>query len=672
MNKTKFRLSDMKRMMTRQLPQVALFLLLALSFINPVPALGNEVRSVASPDGHITVNVKITDHIYYDLVADGEEVMWYSPISMSTSFGVLGVNPQLAEVSNASVDQMIRTVYGIRKEVPDKYNQLTLQFKDGYSLIFRVYDDGVAYRWETDFKGEMIVYNEQVEYRFPEDHEMINHVVDSYTTSYEKLYTRQPVTDVTPENLISLPSVVDAGAVKLAILESDLYDYPGMYLSKKTGHRWPQFSAKFPQYPLKTEVGGDRFFNLLVTRRADYIARTGGKRLFPWRAMAVARKDAELLDSDLVYKLARPAKIETNWIKPGKVSWDWWNALNLSGVDFKTGINNETYEYFIDFAAKNNIDYVILDEGWSDQFDLLLSTPRIDMERLTNYANEKGVKLILWAIAHVIDRQYKEAFEQFRKWGIAGVKVDFIDRDDQLAIDFYERFAREAANYHLLVDYHGCSKPTGLSRTYPNVINYEAVRGNEYNKFSKVVPTPGHNVDIAFIRMLAGQLDYTPGSMNNSVKGDFCTSFENPMSKGTRCLQLGMYVVYFAPLQMLCDAPTQYEKYPDILGFLSEVPATWDDTKALDGKLGEYAVVARKKGEDWYVGCLSDWNPRTVTVDLSEFADGNYEAEIFRDGVNADRIAEDYIHEVKRVNSSGKLVIPVQPGGGFAIRLKKL
>jgi alpha-glucosidase len=386
--------------------------------------------------------------------------------------------------------------------------------------------------------------------------------------------------------------------------------------------------------------------------------------------MEIARKDADLLDSDLVYKLSRPAKIDTDWIKPGKVAWDWWNALNLEGVDFETGVNTASYKYFIDFAAENGISYVILDEGWSDQFDLFLSNPVVDMQTLTAYAREKGVGLILWCVWHTIDRQKEEAFKMMQEWGIAGVKVDFIDRDDQLAVEFYERFAAEAAKYRLLVDYHGCSKPTGLHRTYPNLINYEGVRGNEYNKFSSL-ETPDHNVTIAFTRMLAGPMDYTPGAMKNSVEGEFHTSFENPMSYGTRCHQLGMFVVYHAPLQMLCDAPTRYEKYPDILGFLSDVPTTWDETVALDGRLGEYAVVARRKGKDWYIGALTDWDQREITIDLSAFADGTYEAEIFRDGVNANRLAEDYIREVKRVASGDKLVIPLKKGGGCVVVLRK-
>jgi len=626
--------------------------------------------TVSSPDGKITVNVKLTDRVYYNLEVDGNEVMWYSPLSMNTNKGIFGQNPELKNSKISSVDETIKTVWGNRSEVPNHYNELKLSFDDGYNILFRAYNDGVAYRFQSDLDGELIVYDEEVEYRFWEDHPMINHVVDSYTSSYEKNYTRQNISDITTENLISLPSIIDNGKLKLAILESDLYEYPGFYLTKKGNHTRYYLDGSFPKYPTKWEPGGHSLFNLVVQERADFIAKTTGKRNFPWRVIAVAREDGDLVDSDLVYKLARPAKIETDWIRPGKVAWDWWNALNLKGVDFETGINNETYEYFIDFAAENNIEYVIMDEGWSDQFDVLLPTPLVDMEHLTNYAKEKGVKLILWAVWHTIDRQYKEAFELFNKWGIAGIKVDFIDRDDQLAIEFYERLVREAAKYELLVDYHGVSKPTGLHRTYPNLINYESVRGNEYNKFS-TNQTPGHNVDIAFARMVAGPIDYTPGAMTNSVEGDFHQSFENPMSYGTRAHQLGMYVVYYAPLQMLSDAPTAYEKYPDILSFLSDVPTTWDETKVLGGKIGEYVVVARKKNDDWYIGGLTNWDERDVEIDLSEFASGEYDATFLLDGINANRIASDYQVETRKVDSSEKLNINMKKGGGFAIQLKK-
>lgn len=651
--------------------QKSLFALLICFLFLSQNVFSSDIHSLSSPDGRIKVNIKSTDQIYYNIEADGNNIIWYSPISLHTNQGDLGINPELIKASESSASETIQTVWGIRSEIKDEFNEIQLFYENDFSLVFRAYNDGVAYRFVTDLKDELIVYDETVEYRFLDNHDMMNHIVDDYSTSYEELYTEHKITDVRPGDLVCLPSIVMMEDLKLAILESDVYEYPGMYLSKRHDHNWNKISGSFPGYPLKTEVGGGRHFNVVVKERADYIAKTRGDRTFPWRIMVIAREDKELLDSDMVYKLARPSKIETNWIQPGLVAWDWWNALNLHGVDFKSGINNESYEYFIDFAAENGIPYVILDEGWSDQFDLLLPSAEIDMERLTSYAEKKGVKLILWAVWHSIDRQKEEVFQLLKDWGIAGVKVDFIDRDDQLAIEFYENFAAAAARYNLLVDYHGCSKPTGLHRTYPNVVNFEAVRGNEYNKFSQEVPTPGHNVDIAFARMMAGPLDYTPGAMSNAVEAEFATNFENPMSMGTRAHQLAMFVVYYGPLQMLCDTPTKYEQYPDILKFISGVPTSWDETVAVDGKLGEFAVIARKKGDNWYIGGLTNWTGRKLSIDLSQFADGIYQAIIFKDGINADRMAEDYIYEEKEISSSEDLELEMQAGGGFAVMLRK-
>ena len=646
-------------------------LILSLLFLGMNLFAAEQMPSVQSPDGKVKINVKLTDRIYYNLEVDGKEEMWFSPLSMATSQGNLGNNPKLTGTKTNSADETIPTVWGIRSEVKNQYNELVLNFDGGYSLIFRAYNDGVAYRFQTRLKGELLVYGEEVEYRFWKNHKMVNHVVDSYTTSYERTYSRQTISQVKAENLVSLPSIIQTDHLYLSVMESDLFEYPGMYLTKSANHGRFYLNGSFAKYPTKWEQGGHGLFNLIVTERADYIAKTKGTRNFPWRVIGIAREDIGLADSDLVYKLARPSQINTDWVKPGKVAWDWWNALNLKGVDFETGINDKTYEYFIDFAAKNGIEYVIMDEGWSDQFDVLLPTPLVDMEHLTSYARQKGVKLILWAVWHTIDRQYKEAFALFEKWGIAGVKVDFIDRDDQLAVEFYERLVKAAAEHHLLMDYHGCSKPTGLHRTYPNLINYEAVRGNEYNKFASE-QSPGHNVDIVFTRMMAGPIDYTPGAMTNSTEGDWHMSFENPMSQGTRCHQLGMYVVYYAPLQMMCDAPTAYEQYPDILKYLAEVPTTWDETKVLSGKLGEYVVIARKKGNNWYIGGLTNWTEREVEIDLSQLGGGNYKAELFTDGINANRTAGDYQFREKQVSSSEKLKITMKKGGGFAAKLQKL
>ncbi len=623
-----------------------------------------------SPSKDIRVRIQFTDKIYYAIDFKGHTVMWFSPLSLSLQDGqVLGRNPKVLRKSTRQIDELISTVWGIRKTVPNAYHELLLEMEGDYSLVFRVYDDGVAYRFRTHLDQTIRVTAEEVGFRFLQDHALVAHVVGDFQTSYEKLYTKYKISEVEEEEFISLPLVVKTPTCKLAITEADLYDYPGMYVRKLGNNNRFFLDGLFPYYPMAWEPGGLCQFNLRVTKRADYLAETQGVRDFPWRVVIVAESDHQLADSDMVYKLSRPSAIETDWIKPGKVAWDWFNDWNLTGVDFETGVNNRTYEYYIDFAAKYGLEYVIMDEGWSDVFDLLLQKPTVDVPHLVQYAKERKVGIVLWCVWHTLDRQMQVALDQFKEWGVAGVKVDFIDRDDQIAVDFYETLARETARRELLLNIHGCSKPTGLHRTYPNVINYEGVRGNEYNKFDKD-ETPGHNVDLVFTRMIAGPMDYTPGSMRNSVKGKFFTNYNNPMSHGTRCHQLGMYIVYYSPMQMLCDAPTAYLAYPDILSFLSEVPVTWDETIVLEARIGEYVVIARQKGEDWYIGALTDWTERKIDLDLSFLQDRTYQARIFADGVNANRHAEDYRVVEKSLTRKDHLQLILKSGGGAAIQLK--
>lgn len=623
-----------------------------------------------SPSKNIQLRLQFTDKIYYAVDFQGRNVMWFSPLRLQLADGtVFGDQPAIKKQTIKRVEAVIPTVWGIRSEVSDHYNEWVLEMEGDYSVIFRAYDDGVAYRFRSQLDRTIRVTEEEVAYRFLEDHALVAHVVGDFQTSYEKRYTKYKISEVVEAEFISLPLVVRTPSCQLAITEADLYDYPGMYLRKLGNNNRFFLDAIFPAYPTRWEPGGLCQFNLRVTERADYLAESHGKRDFPWRVLIVAEKDHQLADSDMVYKLSRPAAIETDWIKPGKVAWDWFNDWNLKGVDFETGVNNRTYEYYIDFAAQNGLEYVIMDEGWSDVFDLFLQKPMVDVPHLVAYAKARNVGIVLWCVWHTLDRQMEAALDLFQQWGVAGVKVDFIDRDDQIAIQFYETLARETAQRKLLLNIHGCSKPTGLHRTYPNVINYEGVRGNEYNKFDKD-ETPEHNVDIVFTRMIAGPMDYTPGSLRNSTQGNFFTNYSNPMSHGTRCHQLGMYVVYYSPMQMLCDAPTAYEAYPDILSFLAEVPVSWDETIALDGKIGEYVVMARRKGQDWYIGALTDWTERRVEVDLSFLGTATYQARIFADGINAHRHAEDYRLIEQELTGEDVLSLLLKSGGGAAVELK--
>lgn len=641
--------------------------LLILTAVLPAAAQVDEHYDLSSPDGRLRVEVKITDRLYYRIHADGEALTWYSPLSMTLGDGtVLGGADRPVGVERETVRQILRPVWGIQSEILDHCNELRLAMPGGYRVVFRAYDNGVAYRFGTDLDHDVTIKTEEVAYHFPEDPDLMFQPVRSLQSSYELIYSNAPLSQIAEEQLMGTPLLVRTKRHSLLIAESDVYGYPGMYLKHLGYNNRFELKSVFPALPTRWEPGGWSQFNLDVTERADCLAEVEGRRTFPWRITMVAREEHELLENNLVYQLARPAAIDTSWIRPGKVAWDWWNDWNLKGVDFETGVNNRTYEYYIDFAAAHGIEYVIMDEGWSDQFDLFLQKPGIDVPHLVAYARERGVGIILWCVWHPLDRQMEPALDRFEQWGVAGIKVDFIDRDDAIAIDFYERLAREAAKRKLLIDYHGCSKPAGLHRTYPNVITYEAVRGNEHNKFSSSGAPPDHNINVAFARMQAGPMDYTPGAMRNSTEGNFRTDFSNPMSCGTRCHQLGMYVVYFSPLQMLCDAPTAYQAYPDILNFLSRVPVSWDETVSLAGRAGEYVVVARRKGAIWYLGALNNWDEREIAIDLSFLGEGRFDAHLFLDGVNADRMAEDYRYEQREVEGGGSLKLTLKKGGGMA------
>jgi alpha-glucosidase len=630
-------------------------------------------HQLRSPDGRLSLEVSVADEVSYTLQIDSKTVLAPSTLQLHLADGWLpGAQPALRRVRERQVDQMLNPLYGKRSHVRDQFNELSLEFRGNYSLIFRLYDEGLAWRWVTRLKGELTVTDESAFFGFASGCTVIaaHSSSGTFEHSYEELYKTRPLA-VMPDSLAYLPVLVRTPeGISAVITETGLEDYPGFHLRKPAGRSG--LEAAFPKYPTKAEPGGHMKFNLIVKERADYIARTAGTREFPWRVVRVASKDAELLDSELVYLLSNPQAEGTDfsWVKPGKVAWDWWCALNLTGVDFRTGINTDTYKYFIDFAARNGFEYINLDEGWSDQYDLMKRTDAIDLEEIVRYAKSKGVGVILWCVHYPLDQKLEEVMDMCQELGIAGLKVDFMDRDDQWMVNYYHRIADAAARHKLLVNFHGAYKPAGLHRKYPNVINREAVRGLEYNKFSRPWgTTPGYACTIPFVRMVAGPMDYTPGAMRNEQWANFGVFNERPMSQGTRCQQLAMYVLYEAPLQMITDAPTAYEAEPDILKFLSEVPTIWDETVALDGKVGEFAALARRKGDHWYVAAICDWTARDITLDLSFLGNGRFRAEILQDGVNADRVGSDYRKTTADVTRDSRPVYHLAPGGGVVLKI---
>lgn len=648
--------------------RISSILVVAFIAITSTVLVAQSSYDLKSPDSRIEVRIRTSGQLRYDVLLRGNALLENATLSLDVEHKKLGLQPKVTSAKPRSNDQVVEPVVRQKfAKIRDHYNELRLTMDGGYAVVFRAYDEGVAYRFETTLPEKQVkVFGEEADFNFPSNDVVYYPQEDSFYSHNERKYLPQKLTEIAPTFIATLPAVVDVGnGAKLAIAESDLSDYPGLWLRGGA----PQFAlhATFPSYPLKEQQTSDRDYK--VVDAADYIAVTSGTRTFPWRVLGIADHDGDLITNELVYLLESPSKVQdTSWIKPGKVSWDWWNDWNIDGVDFHAGINTKTYEYYVDFAAKYGLPYIILDDGWYKLGDLLTVTPDLNMEELVSYAKQKNVGLILWASWKTLDDQLIPALDQFEKWGIKGIKVDFMQRSDQIMVDYFERVCREAANRHMLVDFHGDQKPATMMRTWPNLINTEGVRGMEWSKWSWE-SEPAHNVSLPFTRMFLGPMDFTPGAMRNATKQTFAPIMSQPMAMGTRCQQLAMYVVYEAPLQMLSDSPSNYMREPEAMEFLSAVPTVWDETRVLDAKMSEYVLLARRNGSDWYVGAMTNWTPRDLEVDFSFLPDGNFTLDSYQDGVNADRNASDYKKMTRQINKSTKLKIHLAPGGGWAGRV---
>ena len=644
-------------------------LLLSLMFIavfqeNVAAQSSYDLRS---PDGRIEIRIRSAEQLRYDVLLKGRAVLENCTISLDVEHKKLGLQPKLIDAKQRSFDQIVEPV--VRQKfarIRENYNELKMNMEGGYAVVFRAYNEGAAYRFETSIPQQQVrIYGEESAFNFPSNFMVYYPQEDSFFSHNERKYVPQHLSEIAPEFLATLPAVVDVGGgAKVAIAESDLESYPGLWLKGTGGHG---LAATFPPYPLKQSLTGDRDYK--VVESADYIALTAGTRSFPWRVIGIADRDGDLLTNQIVYLLEKPSQVQdTSWIKPGKVAWDWWNANNVYGVDFKAGINTETYKYYIDFAAKYGMAYIILDEGWYKLGNVLEVVPEINMEKLTAYAKQKNVGIILWVVWKTLDDQLVPALDQFQKWGVKGIKVDFMQRSDQILIDYYHRVSRECAKRKMLVDFHGDQKPATMTRTWPNLISTEGVRGMEWSKWS-AESEPKHNVTLPFTRMFLGPMDYTPGAMRNATKATFAPISSQPMALGTRCHQLAMYVVFESPLQMLSDSPSNYMREPEIMEFLAPVPTVWDETKVLDGRIADYVIVARRNGRDWYVGAMTDWTPRNLEIDLSFLPEGNFSMDAYQDGVNAERNASDYKKTTTPVNRTTKVKLQLVSGGGWAARI---
>ena len=686
-----------------------LFLLLTL-FIMGSPGASARDYTVSSPNGKNVV--RLTDDLQIIVSRADREILRVqaglaiSDLAASKPGVYLRQSPGLLTVKSGFTygkvfTQDIEAPFYRQKSLHTAYCQMRLLLSDGFAMEVRAYDEGVAYRFVTTRKRETIVFDEIADFCFPESSKAwlaySTNDKNPYAMAFQNYYDETLLSEA-QDKLAFLPATIESGPVKVTILESDLRSYPGMFLKKDQARISRLYSkdtalddenksrvnpcnpcqilsASFAKYPKKMAYYPWRGMSY-VDETEDFIAKSTGARTYPWRVMAITEQDTEMPVNNLVYALAQENQIgDTDWIRPGKVAWDWWNDWNLKGVDFEAGINTRTYQYYIDFAAKNHIPYVVLDEGWYDSSkgDIMHPIADIDLEALIDYGRQKGVGIVLWTVFNVLDEHLVEACEQYVKMGIRGWKIDFLDRNDQTAVEMAERIAKTCARYRLFVDYHGYFAPTGMSRTYPNILNYEGVFGMEEARWAKRdTDMPRYDVTFPFIRMMAGQVDFTPGALRNGTKDNWVECYQNPVSMGTRCHQLACYVVHDSPFTMLCDAPTNYEREQPCVDIITSIPDTWDCTLIPQGEMGQYIVSAREKDGSWYVAGQTNWDARTLSLPLGFLGDGPYEGTLVTDGPNANHNAEDYRIEQLTLDRSRTLDLKMASGGGFVLILKSL
>ena len=654
-----------------------LFLTIALLLMGmgyDVQANTKPVR-VASPDGQLVFTLQPGSRLSYSISLKGVEVVQQSSISLALDNGkVLGHDADVDKRTDRQVNTVAKGNFYKKATVPYVFNEAEVTFEGGYGLVVRVFNDGAAYRWVTTQKGRVKILAEQSQIKLPTDTKLFAAYAKyrDLFCSFESTYDTLPISKLDTAKVINLPLLATtANKTRILITESDLQDYPGWNLksNQKGGNVLDGEFARVVT-TIKGMADGKADYDLSrPTGRANYIAETDGDRHFPWRVFTITSSDADLVNSDLVYLLARPSLIEDlAWVKPGKAVWEWWNNWNLWGIDFKAGKNTQTYKWYIDYAAANKLEYVVMDEGWATSMETMLKVvPEINLEELVNYGKTKNVGIILWGTGYALDKEMTEVYSIYSKMGVKGFKIDFMDRDDQYMVNFMERALREGAKYKLLLDFHGTFKPTGLNRTWPNEINREGIYGNEQNKWSKELTTY-QQVLYPFIRLVAGHADFTPGAMRNANKNEFRPIFNQPMSQGTRCHQLAMYVLYDGPLQMLCESPQYYAQDKPVETFLADVPTTWDEVRVISAELGNHLVLAKRKGDKWYIGGMAH-TPTKVTVNLGFLPKGQFDVQHFRDGINVDRNGNDYAVSTTTTNNKSSISLDMAVGGGALLIL---
>lgn len=648
----------------------------ATAFLLSDTVFSQQLKDVLSPDRNIKLSINIGDHVSYQVQYQNTTIVSKSLIDLELTDGrKLSQTKGFRKASTRSNNTIIVSpVPEKRINIPDIYNEVIIDLRSPFSIIFRVYNDGVAYRISSNVKDSIFVKNEVAQFAFPSSNILYSEAVqggrkDKYHTSFEENYFTKPLDSITEKNLLFNPAVIIPSAgPKVAITESDVDDYPGMFL---TGTGANQLNAAFAPYPKEEKAEMAEYSQVVVAERDNFIARTNGSRNFPWRVLIIAAHDKDLPGNDIVYRLASPSTLkDASWIKPAQSTDEWIINTNLFNVDFKTGINTNTYKYYIDFAAKYGIESVMMDAGWSDNNDLFKVNPNIDMDAILSHAKTKGVKINMWTLGMTLARQLEPALERFNKWGVNFIMTDFFDRDDQKSMNTIKRIAEACARHKIMIMFHGAPKPSGFNRTFPHAVTREGVLGSEFNIWSDRV-TPTHNVTLPFTRMLAGPFDYEPGLLSNGTAKSFRPIEGQVMSNGTRTNQLAMYVVYESPIQFFSGNPSQGMLEPEFMTLLGSIPTVWDTTVVVDASIAKYIITARRKDGNWYLGAMTDSVARDFNVPLNFLGGGEYTATICEDGINADRYASDYKISSRIVTSKESLSFKMQAGGGYVVRLLK-
>ncbi|HAQ21725.1 MAG TPA: alpha-glucosidase [Prolixibacteraceae bacterium] len=640
-------------------------ILLAFLFLG----LNAQKYTLHSPDKKLTVEIEVNRGIAVKMMSGNESLISLNGLSIiSTSQNPDFTEFQVKKVIQNSVNETVKPVIRDKSEMyVNQYNEMQLVFKANYSITFRLFNEGLAYRFATSAKDSLTILKENLTVQLAENDSLRFQPSKSFNSSYETPYEFRKISAIENGNLCHLPALVEKqNGSFVMITEADLYHYPGMWL---TGTGKSELKATNPPFPKKYTNSGDIYGLGQIAEKEDFIAKVEGTRTYPWRIFAVAENEADLITNNMVYLLASPTELQdVSWIKPGIVMFDWWGKSNIYGVNFKAGGNTETAKYYIDFCAAHGFRYFLFDDGWCSKDDLLHEVSGLNIAEVTAYAKSKGVDVMLWVIWHAVQKQWDQAFDQFEKWGIKGIKMDFMNRDDQPMVEFYEAVARKAAEKKMLVNFHGAYKPCGLSRKYPNVLTREALIEFEYNGWTNSDNPEHHNL-LPYIRMFTGPMDYIPATMRNSTKDNFRPLGDYPMGQGTRAHAMALFVILSSPMEMLPDSPSDYYREKECTNFLTKIPVEWDETRLLEGKISKYTVLARRSGESWFVGAITDWTQRSINLSTVFLKPGKYHIEMIEDGINANTRAEDYKRVEKDFSSGEVLKLKLAAGGGWVARI---